>query len=38
MSSWGPTASGEREMNTFPWVHGWDFVDLHHTSTPGYAK
>lgn len=38
ISSWGSTASGEREMSTFPWAHGWDFVDTHHTPTSGYAK
>lgn len=38
MSSWGSTASGEREMSTFPWVHCWNFVDTHHTRSPGFIK
>ena len=38
MSSWGSTASGEREMSTFPQVHCWNFVDTHHTRSPGYIK
>lgn len=38
VSSWGSTASGEREMSTLPWVPCWGFVDTYHTSTRGYAK